>query len=509
MPDLALLDCQEPESVKLQRVRYFQRQLLTADDMVTDQDYFRQKLRRHNRFLHGWGVVCGLGVVPDPEPLAPWRVFVEPGYALGPQGDEIFVGAGVSIDLAECGPGATTDPCDPAVLHPGTSDQGSEVFLAIRYAECVANPVRALPAGCGCEEEICEYSRICDSFQVECLEELPPSHAPQPDPATLCDILAGNQVVPCLPCPTEPWIVLARIALPASPLNEITEAMIENAARRQIFSTAVLQEQLIACCCDREEITGADLSITQTAAVEQLGAGEISLFLSARVVNNGPDTSVGLTFNDTISIPGGSIFAGDFSTPISPDGEWTDNDIPAPPPPSSLTVAAEIPELGPGDVAEIDFSLEVRLGNATSATSTFSVSSTTADPDLSNNSGQIVVPLVQTQLPDLLPVPNPNQPGGGPFAFCDRSDAGLVIRIRNQGAGDAPASITRVVFSPGGPVDIPTPAIPAGQTVTLDPIDVPGECFDPDCSFTITANANNDFNEANTTNNAARGACLG
>ena len=36
------------------RVRYFPRQLLTADDMRTEQEYLREKLRRHNRLLHRW-----------------------------------------------------------------------------------------------------------------------------------------------------------------------------------------------------------------------------------------------------------------------------------------------------------------------------------------------------------------------------------------------------------------------------------------------------------------------
>ena len=27
-----------------------------------EQDYYREKMRRHNRYLHGWGVVCGCSV---------------------------------------------------------------------------------------------------------------------------------------------------------------------------------------------------------------------------------------------------------------------------------------------------------------------------------------------------------------------------------------------------------------------------------------------------------------
>ena len=48
-----------------ERPRYYGRQLITADDLTLEQDYFRDKLRRHNRLLHGWGVVCGAQVFPS------------------------------------------------------------------------------------------------------------------------------------------------------------------------------------------------------------------------------------------------------------------------------------------------------------------------------------------------------------------------------------------------------------------------------------------------------------
>src|SRR5262245_59615180 len=117
MACLQLLDCFHPERVKLERVSYFPRQLLTAEDMVTEQEYFRQKLRRHNRYLHGWGVVCGLEVTQAPMAGHPWRVRVEPGYALRPYGDEIYVAEPHYLDLARCGPGAATDPCEPDLLR--------------------------------------------------------------------------------------------------------------------------------------------------------------------------------------------------------------------------------------------------------------------------------------------------------------------------------------------------------------------------------------------------------
>ena len=65
-----------------ERPRYFPRQLITADDLTLEQEYFRNKLRLHNRLLHGWGVVCGAQVYPVPKAngngvMEPWKVMVK------------------------------------------------------------------------------------------------------------------------------------------------------------------------------------------------------------------------------------------------------------------------------------------------------------------------------------------------------------------------------------------------------------------------------------------------
>ena len=72
----------------IERTRYFTGQLLGEADLAQEQLYFREKLRRHNRMLHGWGIVSGLDVRAGP---ADGELTVEPGYALDRYGDEIVV----------------------------------------------------------------------------------------------------------------------------------------------------------------------------------------------------------------------------------------------------------------------------------------------------------------------------------------------------------------------------------------------------------------------------------
>ena len=50
------------------RPKYSSGVYLTASDFLAEQFYRRQLQRRHHRYLHGWGVVCGLQVVAVKDP---------------------------------------------------------------------------------------------------------------------------------------------------------------------------------------------------------------------------------------------------------------------------------------------------------------------------------------------------------------------------------------------------------------------------------------------------------
>lgn len=55
-----------PEIPELRRLQYFYGQMLSSADLQEEQRYFREKLRLLNRCVHGYGVLCGLRVVPEP-----------------------------------------------------------------------------------------------------------------------------------------------------------------------------------------------------------------------------------------------------------------------------------------------------------------------------------------------------------------------------------------------------------------------------------------------------------
>jgi hypothetical protein len=184
--------------VTLERIRYFAGQLLGEADLTQEQLYFREKARRHNRMLHGWGIVCGLAVRPGP---ASHELTVEPGHALDPNGDEIVVADDVIVDLrSEDDDGNAVSPCPQPerkrVRRKRSPNQ--HLYLAIRYAECATRPV---PAG-----ESVEYSRMRESFAMKLLARLPPSYRRSRPPVK-------PESHPCPDSPAEPWVILAEVAL--------------------------------------------------------------------------------------------------------------------------------------------------------------------------------------------------------------------------------------------------------------------------------------------------------
>lgn len=133
----------------LERVHYFTGQILSPDDLRAEQDYFLARLRRHNRYLHGWGVVTGLGVSVDEA----GDVRVDPGLAIDCFGSEIVVPAPQKLSIADG-------------LERG--------FVALAYAETGTRPT---PVPAGDPEASTTFSRIREGFRLEVSPENPcPDH---------------------------------------------------------------------------------------------------------------------------------------------------------------------------------------------------------------------------------------------------------------------------------------------------------------------------------------------
>jgi hypothetical protein len=110
----------EPGSGSLRRPSFFSGQLLDAATLAAEQDYHREKLRRHNRAVLGCGVVTGLGVSVEGDDSGGSRVVVEPGCAIDPRGEEVSLASAVSLAIRA---------------------QGDSAFVTVRYWERVCGAV--------------------------------------------------------------------------------------------------------------------------------------------------------------------------------------------------------------------------------------------------------------------------------------------------------------------------------------------------------------------------------
>ncbi len=125
------------------RNRYYTGKLLSAGDFEAEQQYLRAKHRRHNRLLHGVGIVSGLDVSVETRPAGQEPVVVvSPGVAISQEGDELV--------LCER---ATSDVC-----------LGSEVcYVTVRLVE---RPTSVDAGG--------EASRVEESAEIAVVEDVAP-----------------------------------------------------------------------------------------------------------------------------------------------------------------------------------------------------------------------------------------------------------------------------------------------------------------------------------------------
>jgi len=303
--------CQGGDLRGLERTRFFSRQIVTPDDLTQDQIYFREKSKRHNRMLHGWGVVCGACVRRG---TTDCDVIIEPGYILGPYGDEIVIDRDTVIDICKLGTGEQ-DGCCGDELDPWCSDgrstctQGT-LYLAVKYSECKSRPVRGGGGcGCGCDEGDCEYSRIRDSYTVKLLRDLPAGYTTPMTPppfATLDPCRRPRSARGCPPCPDDPWVILADIVIDDSCKVRSVNCF---AHRRYVVSFA----ELFFACSGGATVPGAGFiagsttaSVTDSMRMMAMMSGTTNLVdVAGSLTGAAPRATVALTRADgtTTTLP--------------------------------------------------------------------------------------------------------------------------------------------------------------------------------------------------------------
>src|SRR6266849_4126615 len=202
--EYSAMPCPACDFAPFTRNAYWTGKLMLARDFVDEQRYVVEKLRHHNQQLHGWGVVCGLKVVPHSNAACRDRfVCVEPGVAVDCCGHDIIVREKDCLDLW----------ADPAIKKlKEASDTGQHTLqICIKYRECESEPIPVLYDECGCDDDRCAPNRVLESYELHVLVDPKAPPAPSAPPAQ-CGDLWKKSLDGCPHCDQPDCIVLATIA---------------------------------------------------------------------------------------------------------------------------------------------------------------------------------------------------------------------------------------------------------------------------------------------------------
>jgi hypothetical protein len=182
-------DCQTPgngrgllPSNPFYALRYHFGMLLGVDDFETEQSYHRGKMRLHNAWLHGEGVVWGFGVtvptVPGDDALV-GEIRVEPGLALDAAGRELHLAVPACVNV---GAWFAEHRADAGFLFAESEAGDAVVFdahVVIRFRACLTRAVPALAEPCDGAANDTAYSRALETVEIL----LRPGAAPDRPPA--------------------------------------------------------------------------------------------------------------------------------------------------------------------------------------------------------------------------------------------------------------------------------------------------------------------------------------
>jgi hypothetical protein len=123
----------------------------------------RGKMRLHNAWLHGEGVVWGFPVSVDSTSR---ELRVGPGLALDAVGHELYLPALSCLDL---GAWYDTTSADPTAGLTVTENSGAVTFdcyVVVRFSACLAQPVPAMASPCAGSPAGVAYSRVDETVEL-------------------------------------------------------------------------------------------------------------------------------------------------------------------------------------------------------------------------------------------------------------------------------------------------------------------------------------------------------
>jgi hypothetical protein len=183
--------------------------LLGVDDLETGQGYPRGKMRLHNAWLHGEGVVWGLNVTFN----ARHELAVDPGLALDPAGHELHLDRQACLDVGQWYVAHKDDP--DFTFTDAAGGKRFSVHVVARFKACLTRPVPSIAEPCAGASTDTAYSRVFETVELllrpglakpksDSYHRLRILFQIEPDSDTFADVKARRLTIQALPLDQQP-----------------------------------------------------------------------------------------------------------------------------------------------------------------------------------------------------------------------------------------------------------------------------------------------------------------
>ncbi len=231
------------------RNRYFYGKLLDVFHFELEQNYFNGKRWMLNRLVTGFGVLCGLDVIPATQGRA---VIVTPGAGIDRCGREIIVPRNSDPQPIKAKP--PQDQGKTAATE-ADCDKRDYVNIAICFNQCESDPVPVMVDDCG-NPTTCSASSIQERYTLEIRE----GKAPEVDLASsVPDFMLNGRINysalveavtrGCPDVPADCCFPLANIHLPNGD-DPIQPSDIDIGIRPIVYSNDMLLDIMLAMAGD-------------------------------------------------------------------------------------------------------------------------------------------------------------------------------------------------------------------------------------------------------------------
>jgi hypothetical protein len=229
--------------------------LMGVDEFRTEQGFHLGRSRRHQRLLHGVGVVAGYAVSLD---ATTFDLRVSPGLAIDALGRDLVLEQDQCVNLVQWWLKHQQDEAFDSIKTP--LDATFDLDVSVGYSTCLSSPVPAIAEPCAGNAADIAYARVCETVSLQLVRRTSEAPTPgtTPDAALRPCISRGS-----LALAQAAWPVAAPDPVQSSELRlsvvclrglhlrqtgglwQVSVASIDYSVRPLLLSTAALQHLLL------------------------------------------------------------------------------------------------------------------------------------------------------------------------------------------------------------------------------------------------------------------------